>query len=113
MVAARSLRTVAVLWAVAGCLLVGGCGGSKVNKSNFDKISMGMSEADVEGVLGKGQEQAGAAINMPAINMPGMGNIGIQGMPTSAKTKTWTDGNRVITIVFLDGKVAGKTQAGL
>ena len=108
MVAARSLRTVAVLWAVAGCLLVGGCGGSKVNKSNFDKISMGMSEADVEGVLGKGQEQAGAAINMP-----GMGNIGIQGMPTSAKTKTWTDGNRVITIVFLDGKVAGKTQAGL
>jgi hypothetical protein len=111
MVSARCLRLAAILWLVAFFVSLTGCGGNKISKSNYDKINPGMSEADVEGVLGKGEEQA--SLNMPAVNVPGMPNLQIQGMPTSAKAKKWQDGNRVITVMFMDGKVVSKTQIGL
>ena len=76
-----------------------GCG-SKVSKSNYDKVKTGMTRAEVEGVLGKGTEKAGVG-----------GAIGeIAG---SAKILTWTDGDKTITVTFLNDKVTAKVQQGL
>jgi hypothetical protein len=76
-----------------------GCGG-KVSKSNFDKVQNGMTMAEVEGILGKGTEQAGVA-----------GAIG--DLAGSGKVMTWTDGEKSITVTFVDGKVTAKASKGL
>ena len=100
---ARSLaRQLCLLFAVTACLLASGCG-SRVNKSNYDKINTGMSVSEVEGILGKGEEQASTGINIPAVNVdiPGGAKIDIPGSAAmSAKIVKWQDGNKMITITF-------------
>lgn len=81
------------------CILVAGCG-SKVSKSNYDKINNGMTVAEVEGILGKGTEQAGGA--------GALGNL-----TGSARIIAWTDEGRTITVTFLNDKVTAKAQTGL
>ena len=49
-----------LLAAGLACTLVAGCG-AKVSKSNYDKIADGMTVAQVEDILGKGAEEAGAS----------------------------------------------------
>ncbi len=85
-----------------GALTLASCGGkvSKVSKSNFDKVTNGMTLAEVEGILGKGTESAGAA-----------GAVG--DLTGSAKSVVWKDGDKSITVNFLNDKVAVKTQTGL
>jgi hypothetical protein len=93
-------RAVAVL-VVLGLtmVLLGGCG-SKVSKSNYDKVTNGMTQAQVEKLLGEGTEKAG-----------GGGAIGA--IAGSGKVMTWTDGDKSITVTFVNGKVAMKAQQGL
>jgi hypothetical protein len=50
-----SLRVVALL---AGCLLLAAC--NKVNQDNYTQLKPGMSKAEVEKLLGKPAECAGA-----------------------------------------------------
>lgn len=76
-----------------------GCG-SKVSKSNYDKIKNGMTQAEVESILGEGKEQASSAVSVP-------------GMSASAKGIVWEDGGKIISVSFMNGKVVGKSQAGL
>ncbi|MGB2823697.1 MAG: hypothetical protein WBF17_22135 [Phycisphaerae bacterium] len=80
--------------------MLAGCGGSKVSKGNFDKVQNGMTQAEVEKVLGEGTEEAG-----------GGGAIG--GIVASGKILSWTDGEKKITVTFANGKVVAKTQSGL
>lgn len=96
------------------CLFVAGCG-SSVSMSNYEKIKEGMTEAEVEAILGKGEEQASSSVNIPgqSINVPGGGNVSVAGMSSSAKAVKWQDGSKIITVMFSDGKVMGKAQAGL
>jgi len=82
-----------------GALTLAGCG-SKVTKSNLDKITNGMTLAEVEGILGKGTESTGAS-----------GTVG--DLTGSAKSVTWKDGDKTITINFLNDKVVLKTSSGL
>ncbi|MFB3894031.1 MAG: hypothetical protein ACE15C_18645 [Phycisphaerae bacterium] len=91
---------------LCGMLLAGlclavlpGCS-SKVSKSNYDKINTGMTVAEVEGILGKGTEQAG-----------GGGAIG--NVAGSAKIINWKDGDKTITVTFVNDKVTLKTESGL
>ncbi len=91
---------------LCGMLLAGlalavlpGCS-SKVSKSNYDKINTGMTVAEVEGILGKGTEEAG-----------GGGAIG--NLAGSAKVMSWKDGDKTITITFVNDKVTLKAQKGL
>ena len=72
-----------------------GCGGS-VSQSNYDKVQTGMTEDQVTSVLGAGKEQSGG---------------GIAGM--SAKILMWQDGNKSITVSFMNGKVVTKAENGL
>ncbi|HUS92147.1 MAG TPA: hypothetical protein VM695_09880 [Phycisphaerae bacterium] len=87
---------------VAGLMvsLLAGCGGSKVTKGNFDQIKNGMTVAEVEGVLGKGVEQAG-------------GGVSVGGVDLSGKSMVWKDGTKKIVVTFANGKVMAKVQEGL
>jgi hypothetical protein len=94
------LRKALVACAVAGLLVAGpiGCG-SKVSKDNFDKIKDGMTIAEVESILGKG-EKASAGVSVAGVSVTG-------------DVYEWKDGEKVINVVFKDGKMVGKTQKGL
>ena len=109
MLESRKLHGLPIIIVAGVCLSLMGCAGSKINKANFDKVSIGMPEEDVEAILGKGDEQAD--LNMPnmGINVP---NLGGGGVGRSMKTKTWEDGSKSIIITFKDGKVMGKVTRG-
>ena len=79
-------------------LFLSGCG--KVSKTNYDKIEIGMTVAQVEAILGKGKEESsiGGAIG----NLAG-----------SAKVITWGNENKSITVTFVNEKVSIKAQKGL
>lgn len=94
----RVIACVVAMGLMAGLLV--GCGGSKVSKSNFEKIQNGMTLAEVEKVLGKGTEAAGAGGALGAVT-------------GSAKIVSWTEGDKKITVTFANDKVVAKVQSGL
>ncbi len=98
------------LFAVVGlCALLCGCG-SKINKGNYDKVKTGMSEQEVQAILGPGEEQASTAVSTPGVSA---GGISVPGMSMSGSNKVWKDGAKAITITFINGKVTAKAEIGL
>jgi len=83
---------------IAPAILVMGC--SKVTAENYDKIQTGMTSAQVEQILGKGTEQSG-------------GGLAIGDLSASAKTVTWENGDKSITVTFANDKVLMKVKKGL
>ena len=61
----------------------------------------------------------GAPTESSEVNLPDVGGLpggdlpGLPKMPKGAKRSSWKDGTKVITVVFLDGKVVEKTISGL
>ena len=102
---------VAVLLLAIFALTLTGCGGNKVSLANYDRIKEGMTESEVEGILGKGEEKASSSLNFPG--KPGGGKGTVPGIPSSIKVKLWQDGKKAISITFADGKVMNKIQNGL
>jgi hypothetical protein len=94
------VRKFIVLAVIASFVLAGvvGCG-SKVSKSNYDKISNGMTMAEVEGILGKG-EKASAGVS-------------IAGLSVTGDVYQWKNGDKSISVVFKDDKVVGKSESNL
>ena len=82
------MRLRSVVFAVA--LLVAAC--SKVTQENFASIQEGMSEQDVAALLGPPSESN-------SINVLGV----------SGTASRWVSGDAVITVSFVNGKVALKT----
>jgi hypothetical protein len=76
--------------AFAALLLLAAC--SRVTQDNFAKIQDGMTEQEVASILGSPAESSSGSV------------LGISG--TSSK---WAGGDAVITIQFVNGKVALKT----
>jgi hypothetical protein len=66
-------------------LTLAGCGGSKVSKANYDKVSKDMTMAQVHDILGAPTETNGTGDN---------------------KTEVWKSGNDTISVTYLGGKVA-------
>jgi hypothetical protein len=105
------LPVYALLLALA--MFSSGCGNSRISKENAAKISSGMSEAEVESILGAPSSSVEAKVpDMTGMmkNMPqGMGKdmSGMMKMPPlGAKIKVWQEGNRSITVTFDEaGKV--------
>ena len=91
---------VCLLLAGLAAAMLAGCGPSRVSKGNFDKVQNGMSQAEVEKVLGKSTSQAG-------------GGGAVAGITASGKILSWTDGEKKITVTFVNDKVVAKTQSGL
>lgn len=94
------LRKTLLLCLLAAFVLAGpiGCG-SKVSKSNYDKITDGMTMTEVENLLGKG-EKATAGVSVGGISITG-------------DVYAWKDGDKAITVVFKDGKVVGKSSTNI
>lgn len=92
---------------VLGCLGGGGVllwlygpFSNKVTPENFEKIHIGMSEAEVQSLLGQ-PNVANEAIqrgNRPA----GVNRVGVS-------AQAWKHNNDTIVVMFLNGKVIGKT----
>ena len=80
--------------------------GSKVNQSNYNRIATGMSEAEVLGILGEPtlRQEAGFDLSL---------GEGTRKPSLATKQFLWQDGDKVITIQMLDGKVATKSATGL
>jgi len=95
--------------ALLAALLLAGCG-SAVSLDNFNKIQVGMTQQQVEAIIGPGKEQASSSVTVPGMSA---GGVSVSGMSMSAKVLAWQDGSRVITITLQDGKVIGKAQSGL
>ena len=93
------IALVCLVLVALGALMLAGCG-SKVTKSNFDQIKTGMTLAEVEAILGKGTESTGAS-------------AAIGDLAGSAKSVVWKDGDKSITVNFLNDKVALKAAGGL
>ncbi|WNF47214.1 outer membrane protein assembly factor BamE [Pseudomonas sp. SG20056] len=82
-----SLRVVALL---AGCLLLAAC--NKINQDNYAQLKAGMSKDEVESLLGKPGECAGAL---------GMSSC------------TWGDEQRFISVQYAGDKVMMFSGKGL
>lgn len=82
-----SLRVVALL---AGCLLLAGC--NKISQDNYTQLKAGMSKDEVESLLGKPGECAGAL---------GMSSC------------TWGDEQRFISVQYAGDKVMLFSGKGL
>ena len=72
------------------------CFGGKINMENYKKVKNGMSLNKVESILGSGEENATSSYG-----------------GYSSSVYTWTDGFKVISITFSNGKVSAKAQVGL
>ena len=82
-----------MLMSVTGCA-------SKVTQENYDKIENGMTLAQVQAILGKGELQTGAS--------SAIGCIFLLSRPVK-----WVDGDKTITITFVNDKVTTKVQTSL
>ena len=95
--------TLALLIAVILGLSLTSCIGSKVTKENFDKLETGitgMTVQKVKDVMGEPTEQ-------------NSGGIGLAGVGVSGRTMTWKDGDRSISIVFINEQAISKSQVGM
>lgn len=90
------MRTIMFRVALLAVLFVFTACGSKITTDNYDKIQTGMSQEEVEKILGKPTDSGGG---------------GIGGM--SAGTATWKDGDKSIAVTFMNGKVTLKVKSGI
>jgi outer membrane protein assembly factor BamE (lipoprotein component of BamABCDE complex) len=93
----RKLILLSLVVALAGAGIA--CGG-KVSKSNYDKITDGMTKAEVENILGPGEK--GTSVSVGPVDVKVDSNI-----------YRWHDGDKEITVTFKDGKVVAKTAHNL
>jgi hypothetical protein len=68
-----------------------GCSGSKITKENFDRIKLGMTQEEVQGILGPPTEASG--LEIPVF---------------SGTMSKWARGDAVISVQFVNGKVVAK-----
>jgi hypothetical protein len=98
-----SKRTILCGLVLAGFVLamLPGCG-AKVSKSNYDKVKDGMTLAEVEKILGKGEAVASVS-----------GALG--DLAGSSKTYKWVNeaDGITITITFVNDKMQLKTATGI
>jgi hypothetical protein len=86
------LIMVALALALAGGLLFPvGCAPSKISQENFDKVKIGMTQEEVQQILGPSTESSG--IELPVF---------------SGTMSKWLAGDTTISITFVNGKVIAK-----
>ena len=79
-------------------MTVTGCG--RLTRENYEKIQSGMTLREVEAILGHASDKDGFS-----------GAIGEFG--GSAQIATWEEGDRHITVTFVNDEVVLKTMTGL
>lgn len=91
-------RTLAIAVACLSLSLLAGCK-DKITQENFDRISKGMTIEQVEGVLGKGEEQTAGGMSISGAG------IASSGVGSSQITYVWKGKDMTITVVTDKGKV--------
>ena len=81
-------RLVLVALVIAG---LAGCHPTKISKENFDQIKLGMTQEEVQGILGPPSEATG--LEIPVF---------------SGTTSKWAQGDTIITVQFVNDKVVAK-----
>lgn len=89
--------------------LLGGCNESKLTKANFNQIKPGMTQREVELILGPGTVQAAA--EGTSISGAGVGSTGTRG--ATPKVVEWKEGRTRITVTFQNDKVQDTIQENL
>lgn len=95
--------TIALILTASLGLGLTGCLGSKVTKDNYDKVETGFAGMKIEQVkalLGEPTEQQSGGMKIAEVGLDG-------------STMTWKDGNKSISVIFLNGQAINKTQMGL
>jgi len=100
----------ALLALLAITVALAACGQSKLTMANYEKVATGMSQQDVEAILGPGKEQASTAVAVPGASG---GGVTVPSTTTSAKVLSWQEGRKIVSVTFVNGKVMSKTQFGL
>jgi uncharacterized lipoprotein YehR (DUF1307 family) len=75
----------------------------KITQANFDKVTNGMNSAQVENLLGKGEDQTASGVS---ISYGGAADV----KKSPETTMVWKGKSMTITIVFKDGKVVQKSK---
>lgn len=107
---------------VAGVLAAGtaapcaGCG-SKISEANYFKVQHGMTEEDVDELLGPAHaEEVSAAVidatTRPAVK-PAAASATSPSRAVARKVKSWTRDGLTIRVVFEDGLVVWRSAVGL
>lgn len=108
------LHVMSVLFTLA--VLTAGCTG-KLTAENYTKVANGMTQAQVEGILGPGTEQASSGVAVPAmpagVASTGATGIGAPGTTVTTKVLVWRKGSKMITATFMNDQLVAKTQVGL
>ncbi|HTP61168.1 MAG TPA: outer membrane protein assembly factor BamE [Burkholderiales bacterium] len=76
--------------AIAATLILAAC--SKITQDNYNKVQDGMTEQEVQALLGSPSESSG-----------------VQAVGLSGTSSKWVGGDATITIRFVNGKVALKS----
>ena len=100
----KIFRLLAVI-AIGSMFLLAGCGGggstgSKLSKANFDKLKTGMTQSEVEAILGPG-------------DIGGNTESGVPGKKVTSKTEVWKDGPKSIVVVYVNDKAQSITPNNL
>jgi hypothetical protein len=80
----------------------------KPSKDNWAKVKDGMTEKEVEAIMGPGE---GASVDLKKFKVPGMPDIpDMPNMPNMPKLsgKSWKEGKTVYTAIFKDDKVVAR-----
>lgn len=94
----KKKRVLILSFIMAVLLFIGGCDSVQVNEENYNKIQKGMSFNEVVEILGEDYEVSSSA---------SYGDY-------NSNCYVWQGfGGANITIIFLNGKVFSKAQAGL
>jgi len=88
-----------------------GCGGSKLNQTNFERLKVGMTAQQVESILGKGGKEISneevAALMKEALGLQDGKSAGMKvdvSNLSGAKGMRWGDDKKSVTVIFLSDR---------
>jgi hypothetical protein len=94
-------RLIFPLLTLAACFSIAGCG-SKVSRANYYRVQYGMSEEEVEDLLGPAHAESVVSVTETATTAPAVG-----------KVKSWSRDGLVIRVTFHHGAVTSRSAEGI
>ena len=99
------MQRAAILTIAALTLFLGACE-KRTFADKFSTLTYGMSQTDVERVMGKGTKQDFGGVSIGASGLTGSASA------NSQLTYTWQDGTKEVSVTYQDGKVVDFGKAG-
>jgi hypothetical protein len=113
-----------LLWMLTVGLVAGGCG-SKISEANYFRVKYGMSEEEVEELLGPAHAEASEALPPDSVPRPRPSPLSrpdatrpvttapASTRPALRKVKTWSRDGITIRVTFEHGFVTGRSAEGI